>query len=68
MTSDEPTVEIKPLSTSDLAKPSKGFTYYCEQELERRRNSGEDFDEQAFLAAMDLTIAKLHMLEDEEQS
>ncbi|MGD2119523.1 MAG: hypothetical protein PVG66_14270 [Chromatiales bacterium] len=66
MTSDEAT--IKPLSTSDLAKPSRGFTLYCEQELERRRNKGEDFDEEAFRAAVDLTIAKLQMLEDEEEA
>lgn len=58
---------IKPLSTSDLSKPSSGFTRYCEQELERRRNTGEDFDEAAFLEAMELTIARLQMLEDEGQ-
>jgi len=56
---------IKPLSTSDLARPSRGFIQYCEQELERRRNNGEDFDEAAFLEAMELTISRLEMLEDE---
>ena len=64
MISDTP---IKPLSTSDLSRPSTGFMHYCEQELERRRNSGEDFDEAAFLEAMELTVARLKMLEDEEQ-
>lgn len=59
---------IKPLSTSDLARPSRGFRRYCEQELERRRNKGDDFDEMEFLAAMELTIAKLQMLEDEEMA
>ena len=58
---------IKPLSTSDLSKPSNGFTRYCEVELERRRNTGEDFDEAAFLEAMELTITRLRMLEDEDQ-
>jgi len=64
MTSD---TSIKPLSTSDFSRPSKGFMLYCEQELERRKNSGEEFDEVAFLEAMQLTIARLEMLEDEEQ-
>ena len=58
---------IKPLSTSDLARPSNGFLRYCETELERRKNSGEEFDEDAFIQAMELTIARLRMLEDEEQ-
>lgn len=58
---------IKPLSTSDIAKPSKGFTNYCLDELERRRNSGENFDEAAFIEAMELTVNRLQMLEDEEQ-
>ena len=64
MTSD---TSIKPLSTSDLSRPSNGFLHYCEQELERRKNSGEQFDEAAFIEAMELTIARLKMLEDEEQ-
>lgn len=59
---------IKPLSTSDIARPSRGFENYCLAELERRRNSGEDFDEAAFIEAMQLTIARLQTLEDEEQS
>ena len=59
---------IKPLSTSDLTRPSQGFLHYCEQELERRRNSGESFDEDAFIEAMELTINRLKMLEDEELS
>lgn len=59
---------IKPLSTSDLTRPSAGFIRYCEEELERRKNKGdENFDEAAFLEAMELTIARLQMLEDEEQ-
>ena len=64
MTSDS---SIKPLSTSDISRPSTGFTRFCEDELERRRNTGEKFDEAAFLEAMDLTINRLQMLEDEEQ-
>ena len=58
---------IKPLSTSDISRPSTGFMRFCEDELERRRNSGEKFDEVAFLEAMELTINRLQTLEDEEQ-
>jgi hypothetical protein len=58
---------IKPLSTSEIARPSTGFFRYCEDELQRRRNSGEEFDEAAFLEAMELTIARLQTLEDEAQ-
>ena len=64
MTSD---TAIKPLSTSDLSRPSNGFLHYCEMELERRKNSGEEFDEAAFIEAMELAIARLKMLEDEAQ-
>ena len=59
---------IKPLSTSEIARPSAGFLRYCEDELERRRNSGEQFDEAAFVEAMELTIARLQTLEDEAYS
>lgn len=65
MTSD---TDIKPLSTSDITKPSTGFSNFCLEELERRRNSGEEFDEQAFIEAMELTVARLVVLEDEEQA
>ena len=65
MTSD---TDIKPLSTSDITKPSTGFSNFCLEELERRRNSGEEFDEQAFIEAMELTVARLVLLEDEEQA
>lgn len=65
MTSD---TAIKPLSTSDLSRPSASFRRFCESELERRRNSGEEFDEVSFLEAMHLTLNRLEMLEDEEQS
>jgi len=58
---------IKPLSTSDLSKPSAAFMRYCEKELERRRNKDDDFDEVSFLEAMQLTVNRLQMIEDEEQ-
>ena len=60
--------DIKPLSTSEITKPSVGFSNYCLEELERRRNSGEEFDEEAFIEAMELTVARLVVLEDEEQA
>jgi len=59
-------IAIKPLSTSDLSRPSTAFMRYCEEELERRKNNGEEFDESAFLEAMQLAMSRLEMLEDEE--
>ena len=51
-----------------MTKPSTGVSNFCLEELERRRNSGEEFDEQAFIEAMELTVARLVVLEDEEQA
>ncbi|MGV6827232.1 MAG: hypothetical protein ACWA5Q_09660 [bacterium] len=48
------------------ALPSVEFREYCEAEFERRRNSGNDFDEQAYTAAMEAALAKLKILEEEE--
>ena len=46
--------------------PSIEFQEYCEAELERRRNSGDEFDEQAFKDAMQMALKKLNILEEEE--
>lgn len=48
------------------ALPSAEFKEYCEAEFERRRNSGEDFDEGAYLRAMEVALKKLTVLEEEE--
>ena len=45
--------------------PSEEFAAYCEAEFERRLNSGEDFDEEGYRAAMKLVIKKLKLLEAE---
>jgi hypothetical protein len=48
------------------ARPSAAFTAYCDAELERRRDSGEDFDEARFRAAVELALTRLRAAEDEE--
>ena len=50
------TVEV-PLSAIE-------FYTYCEGERERRRNTGEPFDEALFDAAIDLALRKFQVLED----
>ena len=57
--------QIKPLSTSELQGPTKDFARYCEQEFERRRNSGEPFDEAAYREAMEMTLLRLQAMEEE---
>ncbi len=45
--------------------PSEEFAVYCEDEFERRLNSGEDFDLAAYREAMELVMTKLKLLEAE---
>ena len=52
--------------TARPALPSTEFKEYCEAEFERRRNSGEEFDEQAYAMAMQAALKKLQVLEEEE--
>ena len=61
--SEEP--QVKPLNTSELMGPSQDFKAYCEAEFERRRNSGEPFDEKRYREAMEMTMRKLQVLEEE---
>ena len=51
--------ESKPLSNSRLRGPVEEFSAYCEGEFERRRNSGETFDEEGYREAMQLALNKL---------
>lgn len=51
----------------DANTPSQEFALFCESEFERRRNSGNDFDEQRYRRAMRLVMEKLQRLEDEGQ-
>lgn len=55
----------KPLQGSELVGPAGDFSNYCEAEFERRKNSGEPFDEAAYQEAMEMTLRRLQMLEDE---
>ncbi|MES9941570.1 MAG: nodulation protein E [Candidatus Thiodiazotropha sp. 6PLUC2] len=41
------------------------FLDYCNAERERRLNSGESFDEQAFDQAIEMVLSKLRVLADE---
>lgn len=54
-------------SPAPVSAPSsvEAFRDYCRAELERRRNSGEAFDEAMFNEAMALALRKLEILEDE---
>ena len=47
------------VSTSDE------FVRYCEAEFERRRNSGEEFDEESYREAMEMALTRVRQLEDE---
>lgn len=55
----------KPLNMTERRTTIEEFTQFCTEEKERRMNSGEEFDEQAFDEARELTLRKLKMLEDE---
>lgn len=54
-----------PLDTPELESPSEKFSAYCEAEFERRRNSGEAFDEADYREAMEMVLVKLRALEEE---
>ena len=58
----------KPLSRATLKGPVKDFETFCEAELDRRRNSGEDFDESLFEEAVDLVVRRLKALEERGQA
>ena len=49
----------------NLGLSAKEFIAYCNAERERRLNSGEAFDQQAFDAAVELVLRKLHALAEE---
>lgn len=60
-----PEHKTKPLASTDLRGTSEAFAAYCELELERRRNSGEPFDEAACQEAMEMVLTRLEALENE---
>lgn len=43
--------------------PSSAFSAWCREELERRSDAGDAFDEARFRAAMDLAVSRLKTLE-----
>jgi hypothetical protein len=60
-TSDETTQQ----ENIKIGPSAKEFLDYCNAERERRLNSGESFDEQAFGQAIEMVISKLRVLADE---
>ena len=51
-------------ATKPTARSSEEFAAFCEGELERRRNSGAEFDEEDFRQAKDLALTKLRFVEE----
>ncbi len=54
-----------PLSGGEPQGSSRDFAAYCEAEFERRRNSETEFDEAAYREAMEMTLRRLQLLEEE---
>ena len=48
-----------------LGASAEEFLAYCNAERERRLNSGEAFDQEAFDAAIQMVLDKLRVLADE---
>jgi len=55
----------KPLGPSEPKGPAQDFFEFCKEEKDRRRNSGEPFDEESFDAAVGLARRKLQALAGE---
>ena len=58
-------VDTKPLNIAKRQTTIEEFVHFCHEEKERQMNSGEDFDEESFEQAKQLTLRKLKILEDE---
>ena len=59
MTKDE---SQNPSEMNDRAGPSRDFAAFSELELERRRNSDDDFDAELFHEAVALVMGKIAAL------
>ena len=57
--------DINKLPVGTKVVPSEEFVQYCEDEFEKRLNSGENFDEDGYREAMEMVTAKLRLLEAE---
>ena len=58
----------KPLSRSELHGPARVFAEFCDAEFERRRNSDDVFDENAYREAMDIVLRKLNGQKEQNNS
>jgi hypothetical protein len=56
----------KPLASTELKGPAQDFFDFCKEEKDRRRNSGQAFDEAAFDAAVEIVRRKLQALAGED--
>lgn len=52
-------------TTEDPGASAREFSAYCNAERERRRNSGETFDEKVFDEAVETVMRKLRILAEE---
>lgn len=57
--------ELAPHPAQRQTAISEEFAAYCTAELERRRNSGEEFDETIYREAMEMALNRLRQLEEE---
>jgi hypothetical protein len=62
MTSSDPSID--PVS-EELGPSAREFLAYCDAERERRQNSGEVFDREAFDRAVEMVLGRLRLLADE---
>ncbi|WP_260292916.1 nodulation protein E [Sedimenticola hydrogenitrophicus] len=62
MSGEEP---VSHSGSPGVPRPSEAFSAYCNAEFDRRRNSGETFDEATYREAMQLALSKIERLEEE---
>lgn len=57
-----------PMHSLELKAAARGFSAYCEAELERRRNGEEGFNAALYDKAVQLVLRKLGAVEEESVS
>ncbi len=57
--------ELAPHPAQRQTAISEEFVAYCTAEIERQRNSGEEFDETLYREAMEMALSRLRQLEEE---
>jgi hypothetical protein len=60
----QPDPSLPVVGTLEVPASAQEFYAYCASELERRRNSGEPFDESLFMSAVELALRKFRTLEE----